>query len=148
VPFPARQPCYLIPERKLGQKFCVPPFRMVCLYQTKRNDEDYNSKTVPKISYVWTDHNSHNIKWKNVSNCFPHKELIRADMLKNVIECPKICNRLFAQTTRRKYRHRIDPRSAAIRVSSSSVFLTSLLISGTPLFLTHYLQPKIGMVFA
>ena len=34
APFPARQPCYPVPERNLGQKLCVPPFRMVCRYQT------------------------------------------------------------------------------------------------------------------
>ena len=34
APFPARQPCYPVPEWNLGQKLCVPSFRMVCYYQT------------------------------------------------------------------------------------------------------------------
>lgn len=30
----ARQPCYRIPRtRDVGQWLCVPPFRVVCLYQ-------------------------------------------------------------------------------------------------------------------
>lgn len=37
VPPFARQPCYRILAEDLGQWLCVPPFRMVCPFQTYRN---------------------------------------------------------------------------------------------------------------
>ena len=43
---PAILPPYSL--RKLGQGFCVPPFQVVCLYQTKLNDEDSITIYMPK----------------------------------------------------------------------------------------------------